>query len=146
MFLNVFWHELFRLSGTKFISSTNYHPKKNEKTEIVNKWVEGYLQNYVSGQKRTWIKRFHLGENCYNTTYHMSIVLALKVTLRLREDKPNTHQSFWWMLVLYEWRSMDKTQYMNDVQHETGQEMHREMSSSLTLVSGLSLKVSRGKT
>ena len=21
----------------------------------------------------TWIKWFHLGENCYNTTYHMSI-------------------------------------------------------------------------
>jgi hypothetical protein len=51
-------------------------------------------------------------------------MLALRVTLRLREDKPNTHQSFWWMLVLYEWRSMDKTQYMNDFQHEIGQEMH----------------------
>jgi hypothetical protein len=45
-------------------------------------------------------------------------MLALRVTLRLWEDKPSTHQSFWWMLVLYEWRSMDKTQYMNDVQHK----------------------------
>jgi hypothetical protein len=57
-------------------------------------------------------------------------VLALRVTLRLREDKPSTHQSFWWMLVLYEWRSMDKTQYMNDVQHRTGQEMHREVRAT----------------
>jgi hypothetical protein len=47
-------------------------------------------------------------------------LLALRVTLRLQEDKTNTNQSFWWMLVLYEWRSMDKTQYMNDVQHGTG--------------------------
>ena len=76
MFFSTFWQELFRLSGTKLISSTNYHPKTNEKTEIVNKCVEGYLQNYVSGQKRTWIKRFHLGENCYNTTYHMSIRMS----------------------------------------------------------------------
>jgi hypothetical protein len=57
-------------------------------------------------------------------------VLALRVTLRLREDKPSTHQSVWCMLVLYEWRSMDKTQYMNDVQHKTGQEMHREMRAT----------------
>ena len=37
---------------------------------------------------------------------------------------------FWWVLVLYEWRSMDKTQYMNDVQHRTGQEMHREVRAT----------------
>jgi hypothetical protein len=73
-------------------------------------------------------------------------MLALRVTLRLREDKPSTHQSFWWMLVLYEWRSMDKTQNMNDVQHRTRQEMHREVRATLTSVSELSLIVSRGKT
>ena len=39
----------------------------------VNKWIEGYLRNYVTGQQRTWIKWLHLGEYCYNTTYHMSI-------------------------------------------------------------------------
>jgi hypothetical protein len=44
-----------------------------------------------------------------------------------KKDEPSTHQSFWWMLVLYEWRSMNKTQYMNDVQHINGQEMHREV-------------------
>jgi hypothetical protein len=48
------------------------------------------------------------------------------------KDKPSTHQIFWWMLVLYEWRSMDKTQNMNDVQHKTGQEMHREVRATLT--------------
>jgi hypothetical protein len=41
--------------------------------EIVNKWVKGYLRNYVGGQQRTWVKCLHLGEYCYNTTYHMSI-------------------------------------------------------------------------
>jgi hypothetical protein len=41
--------------------------------KIVNKWLEGYLRNYVSGQQKAWIKWLHLGEHCYNTTYHMSI-------------------------------------------------------------------------
>jgi hypothetical protein len=41
---------------------------------------------------------------------------------------------------------MDKTQYMNDFNTETGQEMHREVRASLTSVSELSLRVSRRKT
>jgi hypothetical protein len=53
--------------------STSYHPQTDGKTEIVNKWLEGYLRNYVSGQQKAWIKWLHLGEHCYNTTYHMSI-------------------------------------------------------------------------
>jgi hypothetical protein len=42
-FLNAFWQELFRLSGTELIPSTNYHPQIDGQTEIVNKWIEGYL-------------------------------------------------------------------------------------------------------
>jgi hypothetical protein len=41
--------------------------------EIVNKWVEGYLWNYVSRQLKAWVKWLHLGEYCYNMTHHMSI-------------------------------------------------------------------------
>ena len=47
---------------------------------------------------------------------------------------------------LYGWRSMDKTQNLNDVQHRTGQEMHRDVRATLTSVSELNLMVSRGKT
>jgi hypothetical protein len=53
---------------------------------------------------------------------------------------------FCWMLVLYEWRSMEKTQNMNDVQQRTGQEMHREVRATLTSISELSLSVRRWKT
>jgi hypothetical protein len=60
-------------SGTELTPSTSYHPQTDGQTEIVNKWVEGYLRNYVSGQQKAWIKWLHLGEHCYNTTYHMSI-------------------------------------------------------------------------
>ena len=56
--------------------SISYHPQSDGQTEIVNKWIEGYLRNYVAGQQRTWIKWLHLGEYCYNTTHHMSIKMT----------------------------------------------------------------------
>ena len=52
-FTGAFWQELFRLVGTKLATSTSYHPYSDRKTEIVNKWIEGYLRNYVAGQQRT---------------------------------------------------------------------------------------------
>jgi hypothetical protein len=72
-FINTFWQEVFILVGTYLTPSTSYHPQTDGKTKIVNKWVEGYLRNYVSGQHRAWVRWLHLGEHCYNTTFHMSI-------------------------------------------------------------------------
>ena len=72
-FMSAFWKELFILVGTQLTPSTSYHPKTDGKTERVNKWLEGYLQNYVGEQHKSWIKWLHLGDFCYNTTFHMSI-------------------------------------------------------------------------
>lgn len=72
-FLSAFWQELFRLAGTEFTPSTSCHLQTDGQTKIVNKWIEGYLRNYISGHQRAWTKWLHLGEHCYNTTYHMSI-------------------------------------------------------------------------
>jgi hypothetical protein len=30
----------------------------------------------VGGQQRTWVRWLHMGEYCYNTTYHMSIRMS----------------------------------------------------------------------
>ena len=49
-FMSTFWQELFRLCGTDLTPSTSYHPQIDGHTEIVNKWVEGYLRNYVTAQ------------------------------------------------------------------------------------------------
>jgi hypothetical protein len=49
-FIGTFWRELFRLVGAELTPSTNYHPHTNGQIEIVKKWVEGYLRNYVGGQ------------------------------------------------------------------------------------------------
>jgi hypothetical protein len=35
------------------------------------------MHNYVPGQQKEWIKWLHMGEHCYNTTYHMSIGMTL---------------------------------------------------------------------
>jgi hypothetical protein len=57
----------------QLITSTNCHPQTDGQNEIINKWVEGYLINYVAGQQRVWVKWLHLGEYYYNTTHHLSI-------------------------------------------------------------------------
>eukprot|EP00253_Pinus_taeda_P006528 PITA_06528 len=74
-FMGGFWQELFRLVGMELTLSTNYHPQTDGQTEIVNKWLEGYLRNYVNGQHQAWLKWLHLGEYYYNTSHHMSIGL-----------------------------------------------------------------------
>jgi hypothetical protein len=48
-FMSTFWQELFRLVGTSLTPSFNYYPQTDGQIEIVNKWVEGYLKNYVVG-------------------------------------------------------------------------------------------------
>ena len=41
-----------------------------------NQCLEGYLNNYVTGEHRTWSTWLHLGELCYNTTFHISIKIT----------------------------------------------------------------------
>lgn len=72
-FISLFSQELFRLTHTKLTPSNSYHPQTDAQMEIMNKWIEGYLRNYATGQQTVWIKWLHLGEFCYNTTQHMSI-------------------------------------------------------------------------
>jgi hypothetical protein len=52
----MFWRELFILVRIELTPSTSYHPNIDGKMEIVNKWVEGYLRNYVSEQHRAWVR------------------------------------------------------------------------------------------
>ena len=48
-FTGSFWQEVFILVGTELATSTIYHPQSDGQTEIVNKWIEEYLRNYVTG-------------------------------------------------------------------------------------------------
>ena len=62
--------------GTQLTPSTSYHPQTNGQTERVNQWLEGNLRKYVGEQQKSWTKWLHLGEFCYNTTFHMSIGMS----------------------------------------------------------------------
>ena len=74
--MSTFWQELFRLVGTVLTPSTSYHPQTDGQNEIVKKWVEGYLINYVAGKHKAWVRWLHLGKYCYNTTQHMFIGMS----------------------------------------------------------------------
>jgi hypothetical protein len=75
-FMSTFWQELFRLVGTALTPSTSYQPQMDGQTKIVKKWVEGYLMNYVVGKQKVWVRWFHLGDYCYNTTQHVFIGMS----------------------------------------------------------------------
>ena len=72
-FMVEFSQELFRLMGTVLTLSTRYHPQIDGKTNIMNKWLERYLHNYMIRNQHAWVKHLHLGEYYYNTTHHMYI-------------------------------------------------------------------------
>ncbi|XP_057858312.1 uncharacterized protein LOC131067364 [Cryptomeria japonica] len=64
------------MSGTVLTPNTSYHPQIDGQMEVVNKWLEGYLRNYVSEQQRAWVKWLHIGEYYYNFSFHMSIKMS----------------------------------------------------------------------
>jgi hypothetical protein len=61
-FMSTFWQELFRLVRMTLTPRTSYHPQRDRQTKIVNKWVEGYLRNYVARQHKAWVRWLNLGE------------------------------------------------------------------------------------
>jgi hypothetical protein len=70
VFTGIFWHELFRLHGTKFNFSSAYHPQTNSQTEVVNRTIEMYLRCFTSSSPKQWAKWLPWVEYCYNTGYH----------------------------------------------------------------------------
>ena len=53
VFTSKFWQEIFQLSGIKLMMSTSYHPQTDGQTEIMNKWLEGYLRCFIGDRLRT---------------------------------------------------------------------------------------------
>jgi hypothetical protein len=48
IFTGNFWIELFSCLGTQLAHSSSYHPQSDGKTDIVNKFIEGYLRCFAS--------------------------------------------------------------------------------------------------
>ena len=68
IFTSNFWKEIFHLSGTKLLMSSAYHPQ----TEVMNKWLEGYLRCFTSDRPKDWTSWLASAEWAYNTSEHSS--------------------------------------------------------------------------
>lgn len=62
VFTRQFWGELFRISATKLLLSSAYHPQMDEKTETVNKGLQGYLRSFSGDRPRDWSKWLSFAE------------------------------------------------------------------------------------
>ncbi|XP_034708944.1 uncharacterized protein LOC117931996 [Vitis riparia] len=72
IFISKFWQEFFKLSGSKLMLSSAYHPQTDGQTEVVNCCVEQYLRCFVHQWPRKWSTYLAWVEYWYNTTYHAS--------------------------------------------------------------------------
>ena len=72
LFLSSFWHELFRLCGTRLRMSTTYHPQSDGQTKVMNQVLEQYLRSFIHEQLTTWYRYLTLAEWCYIISLHSS--------------------------------------------------------------------------
>jgi hypothetical protein len=76
VFTSNFWQEIFRLSGTKLLMSSAYHPQTNGQTKIMNNGLEGYLRSFSGERPKDWAKWLALAEWAYNISTHTSTKLS----------------------------------------------------------------------
>lgn len=73
VFTSALWQELFRLTDTKLMMSSSYHPQTDGQTERLNQCLETFLRCSVHSCPRQWSKWLSLAEYWYNTSYHSAI-------------------------------------------------------------------------
>lgn len=76
VFTSLFWKEIFRLSGTKLLMSSAYHPQTDGQTEAMNKWLECYLRCFTRDRPKDWTRWLAVAEWSYNTSVHSSTGLS----------------------------------------------------------------------
>ena len=56
--------------------STSYHFQTDGHTKLANKFLEGYLRNFVNDRQNQWVQWIHLAEWWYNSMYHTSTKMS----------------------------------------------------------------------
>lgn len=67
IFTSAFWRELFKLTDTKLLMSSPYHPQTNGQTERLNQCLETFLRCSVHSCPRQWHRWLSVAEHWYNT-------------------------------------------------------------------------------
>jgi hypothetical protein len=73
VFTSSVWQELFKLSNTKLMMSSSYHPQTDGQTERLNQCLEGFLRCTIHSCPRQWSKWLPIAEFWYNTMYHSAL-------------------------------------------------------------------------
>ena len=62
--------------GTQLTHSSSYHPQSDGINEIMIFFLEGYISCFVSGKQTQEVKRLHLVEWWYNTSFHIAAKMS----------------------------------------------------------------------
>lgn len=73
VFTSSVWQQMFRLSDTKLMMSSSYHPQTDGQTERLNQCVEGFLRCTVHSCPRQWSNWISVAEFWYNTSIHSAL-------------------------------------------------------------------------
>lgn len=73
VFTSHLWGELFRLTDTKLLMTSSYHPQTDGQTERLNQCLEAFLHCTVHSCPRQWSKWLPLAEYWYNTAFQSSL-------------------------------------------------------------------------
>ncbi|CAM8971233.1 unnamed protein product [Rhodiola kirilowii] len=77
VFISIFWHELFKLQGTRLKHSNAYHPQSDGQTEVLNRILEDYLRCFVNTNQKNWPDLLPWAELHYNTAKQSSTGFTL---------------------------------------------------------------------
>ncbi|KAG8083441.1 hypothetical protein GUJ93_ZPchr0015g6879 [Zizania palustris] len=73
VFTSTFLRELMRLSGTKLLMSSAFHPQTDGQSEVANRVIVMYLRCFTGDQPRQWLRWLPWVEYIYNTVYQSSL-------------------------------------------------------------------------
>jgi hypothetical protein len=73
VFTGQVWQELFKLTDTKLLMSSSYHPQTDGQTERLNQCLEAFLRCTVHSCPRQWSKWLFLAEYWYDTSFQSAL-------------------------------------------------------------------------
>jgi len=71
-FMGKFWSSLWELKDTKLKKSTNFHPKIDGHTKVVNRTVIWLLRGYCSKHTKLWDEHLCYVQHAYKRAKHSS--------------------------------------------------------------------------
>ena len=81
IFMKKFWTKLFSFLCTQLAHRSSYHPQYDGKTEIVKKYLKGYICCFVSDKQTQWVKLLPLDEWWYSTSFDIAAKITSFMTL-----------------------------------------------------------------